>query len=109
MSENMPESKDLSSQPSNRILEFIIGFVSWYIVNGLIYFFLSDNPYSIMFCGLGIIPLNLLAMIILGIKRRFVGLGLLVAFAVNLLITTLMGVFSQGVCFAPFFIENSFF
>ena len=80
--------------PRNR-LDFMVGFISWFILNGLVWFFLArfaDYPLGII--AFEMMPLTLLAnvvaILILILVRRWLGLGMISAFALALLTLPVM-------------------
>lgn len=81
---------------------FWVGFLGWFAANG--YFYSSGaGDYGIL--GLVVIPLNIVVLIIVAFKNRPLAFGLLSAFAINLVVTTMQGAFYKAICFAPFFMD----
>jgi hypothetical protein len=92
-----------------RNAQILYGFFGWYLINGLIWLLLGLSPnegYNI-FVNIYIFPLNLLALIVLSVNKstRKIGLGVLIALALNLLLSLVVGLGLNGVCFIPFFVE----
>ena len=93
--------------------EFLIGFFGWYFINGLIWailemFYSYLGNYSGWYLELLIFPINLLVLIILSAMKRTrkIGLGILAALALNFLLSLILGLLFNGVCFVPFFIDT---
>lgn len=89
--------------------QLLSGFFGWYIVNGLIWYFIGNPNGSgeSIFLNLYIFPANLLVLIILSANKRTrkTGLGIFYALALNFALATLLGVFFNGVCFIPFYLK----
>lgn len=94
-----------------RYLQQIIGFVGWYIINGLYFYFTlgvngeslsTGENYTIM-CITG--PANLLVLIVSALSKstRRLAFGILLAMAVNFAISVILGVSDNALCFVPFF------
>jgi hypothetical protein len=89
----------------------LVGFFGWYVLNGL--FWLSQgNPsmtslWRAQIANVFIFPLNLLTLLILAAIKstRKIALGILIALAVNLFLSLLVGAFLNGVCFVPFYLK----
>jgi len=88
-------------------LKFIMGFFGWLLVNLLIWVMINPRNPSNELCFAVPFPLNLITLITLLVirKTRAIGFGILGAIALNLLITLILGIFEQGACLIPFFIE----
>ncbi len=89
--------------------DFAIGFVGWFLVNGLLWFLASRLGRGGIGCLL--FPANLGALIILGVIRRtrWMALGILSALALNFLIALVRNMAFNGLCFIPFFIDTGMF
>ena len=90
--------------PQEKRIELLIGFIGWFVINGVLWVIASGTPVGIAYGipNLILFPANVLVLIILARTRRWVALGVLIALAVNLLITLIMGVAFEGLCFIPF-------
>ena len=88
-------------------IHFSAGFLGWFILYGLIWWRLVETtPYGQWYLyDVCLLPLNVLLMIVLArnIKTRFIGIGILVAMAVNLIISLVMGLGMEAICNIPFF------
>jgi len=111
---NTPESSPMEAPPTapqldnrRKWLLFAVGFLGWYLVNGLIWLILLRASGSNGFENLLICPANGILLVILGINRptRFVALGILVALAANFVISIIAGLVFNAQCFIPFFIR----
>jgi hypothetical protein len=88
---------------------FLVGFLGWYLVNGLIWYFINDptsDGQSRLF-NLFIFPANLLVLIVLSAIRRTqaIGLGILAALGLNLVLSLILGTVMNGICFFPFYLR----
>jgi len=87
-------------------IQVLYGFFGWYLVNGLIWMAFG-GPYRWEFASpnLYIFPANLLTLILLAVVKRTrkIAMGILLAIALNLVISLLLGLVFNGVCFVPFF------
>ena len=91
--------------PQEKRIELLIGFIGWFVINGVLWAIAAGTPVGLAYLppNLILFPANVLVLIILARTRRWVALGVLIALAVNLLITLIMGVVIAGFCFVPFF------
>lgn len=110
-----PSHSDLAISKRRRWLLAGAGFLGWYIVNGLfwlIYMQLAvKNPNAIY----GLSPyldiamlatvVNVILLIVLALIRRtrWIALGVLGAWAVNLAISLVLGLSFNALCLTPFF------
>lgn len=97
--------------------KFAIGFLGWYFVMAFVYWaalgYTFDaqrmNYYDapIILTGMCIFPAQIVALIVLFLVKslREVGFGVFFAIGVNLVISIFMGMFSNPLCFIPFFIR----
>ena len=96
---------------NEKILDFVIGFLGWYLLNGLLYACLifglgqldssvagSDNIGGLALLALPLL-LNIGALVGLGMWRRWIALGALGAFAAALLMVLLLGILVYAVCY----------
>jgi hypothetical protein len=95
---------------NEKIRDFLIGFVSWYVVNGVIWMLISYTSSNAPLVGIWILniwvlPVNLLVLIILAFVRRWVAWGIVASYAVNFLIAMIFGLILQAACWIPFFIK----
>ena len=115
-------TRHIYTSRSEKVIHFLIGFVGWIVVNGVLWTLIvlgirwgtfSGVPYTGQIGGaagfyatIGFFPwaflVNLGILIYLGFTRYWIGLGALTAFAANLLITVVLGLFWIGVCSVPF-------
>ena len=94
---------------NEKVLDFVIGFVGWFLVNGLLYgcsililqSMDSSSSDSILALLLGLIPLlvNIAALIFFAFTRRWIALGILAAFALVLVGVLLIGIAIYVICF----------
>ena len=94
---------------NEKVLDFVIGFAGWFLVNGLLYgcsFFIlqqmsSDTTGSLVALLLGLIPLlaNIAALIFFAFTRRWIALGMLAAFALVLVGVLLLGLVFYTICY----------
>ena len=95
-------------------IEVVVGMFGWYVVNGITWFlFLPPSRSSLQggygaeidIFSLGLIPFNIIFLMILGSipRTRMIALGILMALALNFLISLLLGMTMNAFCFIPFF------
>jgi L-asparagine transporter-like permease len=95
---------------SEKAIDFAIGFVGWFIVNGVLYAcsiavlsqFASESvPESLPMLFLVALPLliNIIALVLLGFTRYWIALGALAAFALLLIGGLLIALLFYAVCF----------
>lgn len=100
-----PGVRNPTDQKRKYWLFFAIGFIGWYLMNGIIWalapFSKNFNSYNVVLT----LPGNILVLLILAtIKRtRWIAFGMLAAIALNFLISLVLGLFNQAVCLVPFF------
>jgi hypothetical protein len=92
-----------------KVLDFVIGFVGWFLVNGLLYGCSlvilqgmdSSMPDPLPAVLLGLVPLlvNIGALIFFAFTRRWIALGMLAAFALVLVGVLLLGLVVYVVCY----------
>lgn len=108
------ELQPASAEPTrnvNLIKQFTAGFLGWYLVMALIYGLLFRNlgtgsmDYDLMGLGGLFLPIQFIALIILFAMRkvRYIGWGMLSAIGLNLVISLVLGLFGNVLCFIPFF------
>jgi len=93
---------------NQKIVDFVLGFVGWYLLNGLMYFcsfaFLTyvSSEQDAISLALLVVPLvvNIVGLILLGLTRRWIALGALAAFALLLLATLVIGLLVYAICFS---------
>jgi Na+/proline symporter len=100
--------KELSR--NEKIRDFLIGFVGWFIINGVLLLLVIGLDRDAYYNGLGStwacgFPLNILVLVFLAFTRRQVALGMLTALAVNFLVSLVIGLFENAICFVPFFVR----
>jgi len=94
---------------SEKVLDFVLGFAGWFLVNGLLYgcslyilqampFNSYDSPLALL---LGLLPLllNIAALIFFAFTRRWIALGILAAFALVLVGVLLLGLVFYVICY----------
>lgn len=82
--------------------QFAAGFLGWFLVTLLFYAQKMDTE-SLMICGGLLFLVNVVVLLILLIRLRSVGLGMLAALGVNLVISLLLGLTQNAFCFIPFY------
>ena len=95
---------------NDKLLDFAIGFVGWWIVNmgawlWLTHGTLRDAGPDAGICNGILLPANVVALFILAVTRRYIALGVLATYAVNFLIAVIVGVSLNGTCWIPFLIR----
>ena len=94
---------------NEKVLDFVLGFVGWFLINGLLYgcsiLILQrmsfDASGSIVAVLLGLLPLlvNIAALIFFAFTRRWIALGMLAAFALVLVGVLLFGLVFYVICY----------
>ena len=94
---------------NEKVLDFVIGFVGWFVVNGLLYgcsililqAVNSSTSDSILALLLGLLPLlaNIAALIFFAFTRRWIALGILAAFALVLVGVLVLGLVIYAICY----------
>jgi hypothetical protein len=102
------ESKVYTTR-NEKVIDFVLGFVGWFLVNGLLYgcsiavlqAMASGTPDSIPVLLLGLLPLliNIGALIFFAFTRRWIALGILAAFALVLVGVLLLGLVFYVICY----------
>ena len=90
---------------NEKIRDFAIGFVGWYVVNGGLYLTVFTGNPGGGFYNLLLLPVNVIVLIIAAFRRQWFALGLLASFAVNLVLALLLGLTLNAFCWIPFFIK----
>jgi len=102
---------------NEKIRDFLIGFVGWWIISGLVWLVVTNATFTfpsrlwnellalfeLLFLLLFFLA-QLIALILLAFRRGWIALGMLSAIALNLTITLLVGMTQNAFCFAPFFV-----
>src|SRR5262245_61978666 len=96
---------------NEKVVDFVIGFIGWFLANGLMYTLLvqllglaePDTQSSLVVLVLLVLPLvvNIAAMIFFGFRRRWIALGALAAFGALLALVVVLGVLAAAFCFGP--------
>jgi hypothetical protein len=108
----MKLTRKIYTTRNEKILDFVIGFLGWCLINGLMYacsfMFLTyvSVQQDSQTIALLVVPLivNVIGLILLGMTRRWMALGALAAFALLLLGTLVIGLLVYAICFST----NSF-
>ena len=103
----MKLTRKIYTTRNQKILDFVIGFVGWCLINGLMYAcslmyltYVSVQQDS-QTIALLVVPLivNVIGLILLGMTRRWIALGALAAFALLLVGVLLIGLLVYAICF----------
>jgi hypothetical protein len=108
-----------TTQPASkykRAWKFAAGFLGWYMLLAAVYYLLApttgispagDVVVPMILSGL-LFPLQVVGLILLFAfkKNRNIGWGMLSALGVNLVISLMLGLVYNGVCFIPFFMPT---
>jgi len=103
----MKLTRKIYTTRNEKILDFVIGFVGWCLINGLMYacsfMFLTyvSVEQDAQAIALLVVPLivNVIGLILLGMTRRWIALGALAAFALLLVGVLLIGLLVYAICF----------
>ncbi len=94
---------------NEKFLDIGIGFVAWFVVNGVVWLILLKggevNADFNLFFNVFILPANLIALLILAIFRNRIALGMLIAIAANLVVALMLSLGYNGMCAIPFFVK----
>ena len=103
--EPLPEPEKTIST-SRKFIEVMIGFGGWYIANGVIWLLVARSSSSsagvLITCSL---PGNIILLLVCALTKRLrrVALGILIALALNFVISLFVGMVFNALCFIPFF------
>ena len=95
---------------SEKVRDSVIGFAGWFVVAGV--GTLIGRQFLVAqivtgdadFTGLLLTPLNMIILILLAVKRRWMALGWLVGYAVNLVVALVINQLGGAPCGYPFFL-----
>ena len=111
--ENPPKKPKTPLTRTEKIRDLSIGFIGWWLVNGLVWFVFNLDAVKyggeLVTIGLLLFSLvyaiaQLITLIVLAFRRGWIALGALSAMGLNLVISLMLGLLINSVCFAPFFI-----
>lgn len=91
--------------------QFLAGFLGWHLINGVVWFQVNGGRIGYLedsyLANIVFFPFNLLALIVFPLikQTRKFGLGLLAAVALNLLLSLVLSVGMNGICFIPFYFK----
>jgi len=93
-------------RPFFKQIDFWLGFIGWYLVNGLIWWGFGPGATTSSYGpvpALILLPANVVVLLITAfVRSRFAG-GMLAAYALNFVIATFMGATVNATCAIPFF------
>jgi len=81
---------------------FVVGFIGWFLIMALFYGQVADSE-AMMICAGLFFPVHVIAVILLIKLVPSVGWGMLSAIGVNLVISMILSLFTNALCFIPFF------
>jgi hypothetical protein len=107
----MPLTRKVYATRNEKIIDFAIGFVGWFFVNGVLYACLvslysrlptTDSQGNIAALMLLALPLllNVGLLVLLAFTRRWIAFGALAAFGLLLLGGLVLGLLAYAVCFS---------
>jgi hypothetical protein len=103
----MSTRRKVYNSSKEQIIDFIVGFVGWFLLNSAAWLLtgaVTAETYSIF--NLVLLPLNVIALIVFLIIRRWIGFGILAAVALNLIISLIIGATIQATCAIPFWVPE---
>ena len=111
--ENPPKKPKTPLTRTEKIRDFSIGFIGWWLVNGLVWSVLSSDDvqngdetvilrFSLLLLGVDIA--QFITFIVLAFRRVWISLGILSALFINQITSIVLGLFNNVTCFIPFFI-----
>jgi hypothetical protein len=106
----MPLTRKVYATRNEKIIDFAIGFVGWFIINGVLYACLvslysrlptADSQGSVAALMLLALPLliNIGLLVLLAFMRRWIAFGALAAFGLLLLGGLLLGLLIYATCY----------
>jgi len=95
-----PVLAEKQQETRRKRIQFAAGFLGFFIFNSLPWLIMDKADQLIL------LPLNLILLIVLAAfyNTRFISLGILAAMTVNFIITLVMGMGDDALCFNPFFV-----
>ncbi|MGE5251505.1 MAG: hypothetical protein ACM3QS_14985 [Bacteroidota bacterium] len=104
--QEVPPPKPILTQ-QDKLRRFLIGLLGWWLVNIPLWLLLQPVMVSqgatFVYCTLPFLfGANIFLLIIMAFRNRWVALGLLAAFAVNLLVSLVLGLGTNAMCWIPF-------
>ena len=111
--ENPPKKPKTPLTRNEKIRDLSIGFIGWWLVNGLVGSVLSSDDvqngdetvilrFSLLLLGVDIA--QFITFIVLAFRRVWISLGILSALFINQITSIVLGLFNNVTCFIPFFI-----
>ncbi len=96
-----------------KYIHLLLGFVGWYVINGGLWLLImlsyarQNRPFDPSAYSLNLLclPVNLAALLILVVQRRWAAFGILIALAVNFAIAIFVGTAVNVLCGIPFFVK----
>jgi hypothetical protein len=88
-----------------QIIDFVIGSVGWFLINSAAWLLtgaVTAETYGMAI--LVLLPLNVIALIVFLIIRRWIGYGILAALSLNLLFSLVIGAMTNATCAIPFWV-----
>ena len=98
-----PAEQPLEAQPTAKFKltwQFVAGFLGWFFVMALVYW-VGRSESTCLFPIL--FPINLGILMVLLRKQPQVGWGMLSALGLNMVISLILNLFLNAICFIPFF------
>jgi zinc-ribbon domain len=99
-----------TKQPVSRgkkVRDLLVGFVAWFAVSSLVAWLAGTGNPEFSSGGLCLTPLNIVALICLAFRWRWLALGWLVAYALNLIAALAISQMGSGAaCGLPFFMSS---
>ena len=103
----MKRTRKVYTTRNEKIVDFVIGFVGWCLINGLMYagsitilssFDVQQNAIGITLLVLPLV-INIAALIYFAMRRRWIAWGALAAFALLLVGVLVIGLLVYAICF----------
>lgn len=111
-SEEVRKQRARLQSAGSLIFDFMIGFLGWWIINGLFWLgvignqddHLTEKALLILLLIAVFYLAELITLIVFAVRRGLIALGMIFALASNLAITLFMGLTENAYSFVPFFI-----
>jgi len=102
-----PTLAEMQKETKQQWVHFLEGFLGWFILYGLLWLGIMQTDLGYFYiANLLLLPLNIIVMIILAVKKntRLIGFGVLTAMAANIFFALIAGAGEASICNIPFFV-----
>jgi hypothetical protein len=102
---SQPSEPSQPKPPASRLRKWLLfasGFFGWFLVTGLFYRAMYPSDAQTICSGL-LFPVHIGLLVLLLEKQPHVGWGMLSALGANFVISLMLGLSNNAICFVPFF------